>query len=110
MTNQSKDRPKDERPELLPCPFCGGDANIATNCIQFDGRALRTINCSSCQASMSGNEPELVTAWNTRTTAPEGFALVRGTPTDEEWWENEKSKAEKRFAARLAASVEGEYD
>lgn len=52
--------------ELKPCPFCWGDVNIATNCTQFDGKALRTINCPNCNASMSGNEPELILAWNQR--------------------------------------------
>ena len=53
--------------ELLPCPFCGGEASIAINDGIFSGR-LYTPKCA-CGANLLGvwrTEAEAVAAWNTR--------------------------------------------
>lgn len=60
-------------PELLPCPFCGGDATEA----QFQGetpwsRELKTwyrVYCVQCNFGMSEpiNYDKLVSRWNKRT-------------------------------------------
>lgn len=60
--------------ELLPCPFCGGEAE------QYDdhdtgsfNEGMSCIQCTRCQASsaMHGDRKEnLVSSWNTRATPP----------------------------------------
>lgn len=55
--------------ELLPCPFCGGEAHI-TNFEVFGG--VRYVICEDCGARMQKpTEQEAVTAWNTRATSGE---------------------------------------
>ena len=57
-----------EAPELLPCPFCGGEAS-ATNYI-VEG----AVRCSDCRAYVSRTHgqydeagyEEAIAAWNTR--------------------------------------------
>lgn len=64
--------------ELLPCPFCGGDAGIVT-----EDRTW--IECLDCPSSISSGpfdtDSEAIDAWNTRAVL-EGFALVpiKATP------------------------------
>lgn len=50
---------------LLPCPFCGGEAEL------FDGGSYATIRCQSCVAQIdrclsSDDAAAVTTAWNTR--------------------------------------------
>ena len=55
--------------ELLPCPFCGGEAALAY------GVYDRWIFCKKCGASTKQYETneEAIAAWNTRTnTIPVG--------------------------------------
>lgn len=61
-----------EQPELLPCPFCGGNAHFE---IDMDSR-WEWVECESC--GMQGNssaslmedcKPKLREAWNRRTPA-----------------------------------------
>ena len=64
-------------PELLPCPFCGGEAHEFSSEIDGDGHFI--VQCKSCgaemsrwvQASMSddyraASQLDAVTSWNTR--------------------------------------------
>ena len=50
----------DPTPALLPCPFCGGDAEQPSPESPHGGM----INCQSCGAEAFGPK------WNTRTTTP----------------------------------------
>jgi Lar family restriction alleviation protein len=66
-----------EAPELLPCPFCGGEAS-ATNYI-VEG----AVRCSDCRAYVSrthGHDEagyeEAIAAWNTRADLIAARALL----------------------------------
>ena len=51
-----------EAPELLPCPFCGGEAEWKSG-----GRGCAFITCTSCPAETGdGSIPRIKAAWNTR--------------------------------------------
>lgn len=55
--------------ELLPCPFCGGEAELVST---FFGRFIRCKMCRSMVKANDTNE-EAINAWNTRThTIPVG--------------------------------------
>lgn len=53
-------------PELLPCPFCGGDAAMGT------GETYAFVNCVECLAATNHlmncdtTRDEAIAAWNTR--------------------------------------------
>lgn len=51
--------------KLLPCPFCGGDAEMCTH----DVTGINWMRCTKCgasnRASLSANEA--LAAWNVRT-------------------------------------------
>lgn len=52
--------------ELLPCPFCGGKANIV------DGDIGERVECAVCGArsryTLYKEGPSAISRWNTRTT------------------------------------------
>lgn len=53
--------------KLLPCPFCGGEAN-GYNSKEVKNRKFSClVRCEQCGASMPGTEIlEVINAWNTR--------------------------------------------
>lgn len=61
---------------LLPCPFCGGEAERFTLPEdEFGNGGGDVITCSRCQASSHvefGRKENLVDRWNTRLTAQSG--------------------------------------
>jgi len=63
--------------ELLPCPFCGGEARPVK---QIEGRyaiARYSVSCKGCGlvAFYEATEAEAIAAWNTRTaTTDEDFS------------------------------------
>lgn len=64
------------RGELLPCPFCGGEAFIDVMSRDEHGEPLdHSPECGNCAVSIIGaellTEAEAITAWNTRTPSPE---------------------------------------
>lgn len=58
--------------ELLPCPFCGGEAKDATDgsCDCCGKRVNGCIRCIRCGGEVShfDSSEEAITAWNHRTT------------------------------------------
>ncbi|WP_116654430.1 Lar family restriction alleviation protein [Pelagibacterium sp. IMCC34151] len=63
----------DSNPELLPCPFCGGEPRIYYNISPPNNRGYNwhaaSISCTMCDAAMwSEDVPErVIKAWNRRT-------------------------------------------
>lgn len=55
ITQEDIDNCEDD--ELLPCPFCGGDAGYMP--------AFGVI-CNTCQCGLPSTYSECVSAWNTR--------------------------------------------
>lgn len=56
--------------ELKPCPFCGGEADLAKG--KFgDGKTSHYVECMKCagMADMYGDSDSAIAAWNTRTKA-----------------------------------------
>lgn len=53
--------------ELLPCPFCGGEAEILT-AESMHGGNLYGVMCDCCagRADVYDTEAEAIAAWNTR--------------------------------------------
>lgn len=79
----------DETTELLPCPFCGGEAMPVK---QIEGRyaiARYSVSCNGCGlvAFYEATEAEAIAAWNTRAE------LWSGTLTAEQV----REAIEKRF-------------
>ena len=99
-----------QKPELLPCPFCGND-NISLfppTCRENDvydpnGRAFPIARCYGCFAEAAGDNWDhtpgslsAITAWNTRAdgwqpieSAPKDgkTRVVVGMETTDGWWE-----------------------
>lgn len=87
--------PMQQARELLPCPFCGGEATLRmVGNVRSTRRCI--VKCSGCRyqridaALRYGDEWLLntaIAAWNRRTAlraAPDGFVLVPVEPS-EEW-------------------------
>ena len=76
----------DSKAELLPCPFCGGEAHF-----EMDDDRWEWVECGSC--GMQGNrsaslmedcKPKLAEAWNRRAPSvpvPQGWKIVPLKPT-----------------------------
>jgi len=64
--------------KLLPCPFCGGEANIKQvppYYDDFEGREIRpnewVVSCSKCDVLFAPDTKEdSIKTWNTRTPPP----------------------------------------
>ena len=56
---------------LLPCPFCGGSAEIEYSCIVPFEYSAFCVDCGVMPAA-SGNRRTAISAWNTRPTPPIG--------------------------------------
>ena len=56
------ERKENEMTELLPCPFCGGEAEITYVCGEY------AVMCKSCKGSsdFNTNTSKSISRWNTR--------------------------------------------
>ena len=54
--------------ELLPCPFCGGEAIAWSEPDNVEGEYAYIIGCAKCDASIGfcETEAEAIKTWNTR--------------------------------------------
>lgn len=53
--------------ELLPCPFCGGEAEMLTAESMHGGNLYGVMcDCCACRTDVYDTEAEAVAAWNTR--------------------------------------------
>src|ERR1035437_5227826 len=70
MTNQT-----DEMPELLPCPFCGGEGSL----VPHDRDTWCEVECLKCHAKAGATSSlwDTNTAWNTRSPAKPASAERR---------------------------------
>lgn len=66
----SDKEPTMDKPELKPCPFCGGNAEISNlDGVVENGHRLRFAACSSedCRASLwCEDEEDAIKRWNHR--------------------------------------------
>lgn len=85
-------------PELLPCPFCGGEADIYRDRIMFPGEPVyfySSCKNGECPGAMAPDgeigtnlimletEEEAISLWNTRVYPPEVQAAIeRDTPKE----------------------------
>lgn len=56
--------------QLLPCPFCGGEACVGEACVvEYSGTKHAYIRCKDCMAitQVYNTEDEAIAAWNRRT-------------------------------------------
>lgn len=67
-------------PELKPCPFCGGEAEL--------GSPIYYVECTSCMGGVPSYDSmeEAISAWNRRSppaAVPDGWVMVPNEPTRE---------------------------
>ena len=69
--------------ELLPCPFCGGEAEICHVTQLWEPRDSYWAKCGDCHTSGKHHktEAEAIQAWNTRAATTIGQVAVEVVPT-----------------------------
>ena len=93
--------------ELLPCPFCGGEAEIHEEHIYMEGRVYRT-RCSVCYVQTDyyagPTAPELISDWNRRVwVSPETHEAATESLA---WHRYELGLAEERLGQATVRAIE----
>ena len=62
--------------ELLPCPFCGGEAHFYLNGIRCFDKPVDYIRCTACEMTLINmntkqNLTEFIELWNKRYNKPD---------------------------------------
>ena len=72
------------KPEVKPCPFCGGEARMLHNMSKTD-YWVECMNCKTCSPGDLNNhtKEEAIAAWNTR-VEPQKVAIANVTFTQEQ--------------------------
>lgn len=98
------------QPPLLPCPFCGGEAEsyqATERMMSADGslNASWVVDCSQCDCNLEGdykNQDEAIRQWNTRAApkpqSDEGLA-----------WSKVEWDAYNRLSARCVPGSDAEH-
>lgn len=74
--------------ELLPCPFCGGEASVE----RIGGNGYYFVACSGlncCDSALADTEAEAIAAWNTRAERTCEMEYSGGVPdfvSLDTWW------------------------
>lgn len=58
-------------PELLPCPFCGGEAKLVKSKAKVNDYRIKCNRCHIKTGWWMGEIDELIEQWNTRVYPPE---------------------------------------
>ncbi len=77
----------EQPPELLPCPFCGGEAHHSEDTVDMvggialnGGHYIYHIRNSGCRLDFTGyfrSKADAITAWNTRTDTAQDAEIAR---------------------------------
>lgn len=103
-------------PELLPCPFCGGDPVVRTHRSTRTGLIHQSISCetSGCECAETAAYPigEAEKRWNTRAilSDPRVKALVEALETASLMRLNQKDYAAVIAALAALAALKGGQD
>jgi Lar family restriction alleviation protein len=85
------------KPDLKPCPFCGGDKNTICK-TDYDGRDSYAVSCRypECHGAIFtlgygcfATKDEAIAAWNTRAIDPATIreaALCKAADVVHKWW------------------------
>lgn len=103
------DLARTDAPELLSCPFCGGEAHIdGTSWTTRDGKDQAWATCRKC-GTYGPSSTDAVAAWNRRAptalaASPEVQALLRearaqGMEEAADWHDSEIAGLERRIEA-----------
>lgn len=54
--------------KLLPCPFCGGEAELYQHYPYMQRRVVSAVHCKKCRANSGtwGRKDKAIETWNTR--------------------------------------------
>lgn len=105
-----------KEPELLPCPFCGGEAHIdGTSWTTRNGKDQAWVTCKKCH-TYGPSSTDATAAWNRRATpdalaaSPEVAALIAAAILDAQLRCMERGRIDTPNEIRTAASLRGEKE
>lgn len=106
MTNPTP--PRDDAPELLPCPFCGGTPHSFTP----TGRSWVAMRCQRCEmiTPYFQNGREAVAAWNRRADQPARVGVARERVAVALWQDDLGDSAPSVRKARTLAHFRDQMD